>query len=237
MSSSVIRILIAPVGFIVFLLLLFPVRLEAQQHYVGVRGGAVAGKARIKPTVESKYFMPTPVAGISYKYYGTDRFLGGIQIDLNVLQKGFKTIPESSKPDTSYRRTITAIELPFLWQPHANLFHGHARVFLNLGPYVSYSLSSKEEMVSARDGVLWKGDYVYDSRRDNRLEIGLAGGGGLAIAIRRFELQAEFRYVFGFSDMLKQPMKYPGNPDSSPIDQMNISLGLYYQLFKQKKEK
>lgn len=220
--------MIKAVRYIITLMFLSASVVQAQ-HYVGIRGGATAGKIRMKPLVEAEYLITYPTVGLSYKYYGTDKVLGGIQIDLNIVNKGYKIL-DKVKSDTSYQRTITAVEIPFMWQPHVNLFKGGARLFLNLGPYISYSISSKDKKVSEKNGVLWKRSYPYNSLVDNRLECGLVGGGGFSVAIKRFEVLAEFRYSFGFSDVLKNHTKYKGNPDSSPLDCMSVSVGVYYKL-------
>ena len=47
--------------------------------------------------------------------------------------------------------------------------------------------------------------------RDNRWGYGLAGGGGIAFLIRRFELNFRVRYSFGYSDIVRNRNKYYDN--------------------------
>lgn len=62
--------------------------------------------------------------------------MGAIQVDLEYMQRGFM-YDEVRGGDTSYHRTINTFELPFMWQPHIYVFQRHARVYLNLGVYLS----------------------------------------------------------------------------------------------------
>jgi len=208
---------------------------SAQGHYIGVRGGAGGSKVRFYPKQESKLLMPNPTFGVVYKYLGGDRYLGGVEVDVNYVEKGYKTLLKADS-DSSFQRKLTAIEIPFMWQPHVWMFRNRGRFFLNAGPYLSYNIkSSDEKLVSREKGVLKTYPYKLDNLRDNRLEYGLSLGAGYGVTIAgRFELLAEFRYVFGFSDILKNPNKYPAsNTQESPIDQMNVTLGLHYLFNKQ----
>ena len=81
--------------------------------------------------------------------------------------------------------------------------------------------------------------------RDNRWGYGLAGGGGIALLIRRFEINVRARYYFGLSDIVRNRNKYADNgidgsenpfwatPMRSPLDNLMISVGLNYRFNKQ----
>ncbi|MFQ8804544.1 MAG: hypothetical protein ACLR8Y_04730 [Alistipes indistinctus] len=61
--------------------------------------------------------------------------------------------------------------------------------------------------------------------RDNRFGYGLCGGAGLAFLFgqqRRYEFSVEARYGFGYGDILRNGTKYKGNPDRSPLDNINV---------------
>lgn len=201
------------------------------QHYIGIKGGWGGGSARFLPNKETGIEWGLPSGGISYKFYSNTKFVGGVQVDLQYLGRGFMyDIKKDS--DTSYHRTITSIDLPIMWQPHAYIFHRNARVFLNLGVTFSYNLTSKEYMKSKKEGTFYERDYHFGVTRDNRVGYGLCGGAGLSIFIKRFEIAAEGRYYFGYSDILKNKTKYESNPLRSPLDNINISMALYYRLSK-----
>ena len=70
--------------------------------------------------------------------------------------------------------------------------------------------------------------------RDNKMGYGLVAGAGLGFYVGRFEFVVEARYWFGYSDILKNHTKYEGNPMRSPMDQLNLSLGVFYRLGKSK---
>ncbi len=74
----------------------------------------------------------------------------------------------------------------------------------------SYQLSSDYEDESAKASGMadWKGDYNYKTARDSRWGYGLAGGGGIAFLIRRFEINVRARYYFGLSDIVRNRNKY-----------------------------
>ncbi len=136
----------------------------------------------------------------------------------------------------TYTRSIRAIEMPFMWQPHFYLMNRRARLFLNLGMYVSYYLSQHEAQESIH-GIkeyaypTFDRDYEMLSVRDNRIDFGLTGGLGFGVFFGRFEVLAEARYSFGYSDLMKPNSKYPLNGyNRTPVDMINVSVGLNYRL-------
>lgn len=202
------------------------------QHYLGVRGGWGGGSARFTPARETKLEWGLYSGGLSYKFYTAQKYVGGIQIDLQYMGRGF-AYDLQSKSDSSYHRTINSFELPFMWQPHIYVFQRHGRIFLNLGVYLSYMGGSKYYYKSKKAGIYEEGPYQRELTRDARWGYGLCGGAGIGFLIRRFEIAVEGRYYFGYSDVLRNGTKYQGNPTHSPLDNINISLALYYRLSKE----
>ena len=202
------------------------------QHYLGVRGGWGGGSARFTPARETKLEWGLYSGGLSYKFYTAQKYVGGIQIDLQYMGRGF-AYDLQSKSDSSYHRTINSFELPFMWQPHIYVFQRHGRIFLNLGVYLSYMGGSKYYYKSKKAGIYEEGPYQKQVTRDARWGYGLCGGAGIGFLIRRFEIAVEGRYYFGYSDVLRNGTKYQGNPTHSPLDNINISLALYYRLSKE----
>lgn len=121
------------------------------------------------------------------------------------------------------------------------------RVYLEAAATFSYTFSSRYENEQAREqgDPAWSGDYAYKLPRDNRWGYGLAGGGGVAFLIGRYELNFRVRYYFGYSDVLRNRNKYADNaidgpenpfastPMRSPLDNMMISVGLNYRFNKE----
>ncbi len=200
------------------------------QHYVGVRGGYGNGTVRFFPPAETGSLGGLYNFGVSYKYYTKEKYLGGIELDLQYIQKGY-TQPMPTKPDTVYRHGVNALELPFFWQPHLYVLDRRMRVFLNAGVVFSYNIDAWDETVSKRDGVIEpRADYPMELVRDNRWSYGLCGGFGINYITGRTEFLAEARYNFGYGDLYKNHNKYPGNPLRSPIDNIYVSVGVYFRL-------
>ena len=73
----------------------------------------------------------------------------------------------------------------------------------------------------------------------------MAGGGGIAFLIKQFELNFRVRYYFGYSDIVRNRNKYADNatdgsenpfyatPLRSPLDNLNISIGVSYRFNKE----
>lgn len=202
------------------------------QHYIGVRGGWGGGSARFTPARETRLEWGLYSGGLSYKFYTAQKYVGGIQADLQYMGRGF-AYDLQSKSDSSYHRTINSFELPFMWQPHIYVFQRHGRIFLNLGVYLSYMGGSEYYYKSKKAGIYEEGPYQKQVTRDARWGYGLCGGAGIGFLIRRFEIAVEGRYYFGYSDVLRNGTKYQGNPTHSPLDNINISLALYYRLSKE----
>lgn len=200
------------------------------QHFIGLKGGMGGGSIRLNPTTEQNTMWGLPSFSLQYQYIGGDYIFGGIEVDLNYTQKGYITLPRMDS-DTSYRRKVNTIELPFLWHPYVDMFKNKFRLFLNAGPYLAYNISSSYETVSQERGVLESGDYEWDPLRDNRLEYGLMGGAGFSLQItKNIDILGEFRYTLGFSDLLKNPNKYSGNPYESPLSLMSVLVGVSYKI-------
>ncbi len=205
------------------------------QHYFGVKGGFGGGSINIKPTPEKETVWGLPTYGISYRYIGGDLYFGGIEINLQYTQRGYRTlditeIEGGGENIDSYTRRVNTVEIPFMWHPYFHMFNEKATVFFNAGPYLGYNVSSTYEHANNVDGVTSTGTYEWDPHKDNRYEYGLMGGVGLGIDITSYiDVQAEFRYTFSFTDIYKTPNKYPGNPSQSPLTLMNFTFGVNYK--------
>lgn len=222
------------------------------QHTFGVTAGYGMSNARFEPQMETRAQWGKYSTGVSWRYYGTQRFAGGFGIDLEFLQQGFSFAPNASlvedKKDYQwYSRKINSVMLPIVWQPHFYMMRNRVRVYLEAAATFSYNFSSTYENEYARDRgeTHWKGDYDFKLPRDNRWGYGLAGGGGIAFLIRRFELNFRARYYFGFSDIVRNRNRYADNADDgaenpfwatpmrSPLDNITISIGLSYRFNKE----
>ena len=157
------------------------------QHTLGFTAGYGMASARFDPKQEMKGMWGIYTAGLTWRYYGTQRFVGGFGIDLEFLQQGFSfatnaSLVEEPKDFRYYTRHINSVMLPIVWQPHIYMLRHRVRVYLEAAATFSYQLSSDYEDESAKASGMadWKGDYNYKTARDSRWGYGLAGGGGIA---------------------------------------------------------
>ncbi|GHV00999.1 hypothetical protein FACS1894159_08030 [Bacteroidia bacterium] len=200
------------------------------QYYVGAKVGYGGGTARLYPEQEMAYAWGYKSGGLSWKYYSPERVVGAVQVDLEFTERGYRINNYGNNLDSSYFRHLSSVIIPFSWQPHIYFFNRHLRVFLNAGINISYNFSSSVQLVSAREGPLMSEKWPMLTNRDNRLGYGLSGGLGLGVLTGRLEYFVEGRYYFGYSDILKNRNVYPTNPLRSPLDNLNLSFGVFYRL-------
>lgn len=228
--------------------LLFCLPAEAQQvkpeFYVGVRGGI--GGGTISTRRAKKAVFGFPEGGLSVIYKGRIKYFDALQGEVNYARSGFRWLAKAQS-DSSYTRTIDAVEIPFMWHPNITMFRENFSIFLNAGPYVSYAVSSHEYYRG--DDVetsTWRNrdnKYEFNPGRDNRLGYGLLGGVGVSYLIGgRVLIQAEARFKWEMNDLFKNQNHYilPTQSESQ-ISQYRVSLGIYYRFgekrVRQKREK
>lgn len=226
------------IKYAVLTLLVFCTTGAHAQHYFGVRGGYGSGSSRFYPQQEMGTVWGLYSGGVSWKFYSSEPYVGGIEVDALLMQQGFrrysKTIVQQDFPGdtTGYsQRKMNTVMVPLFWQPHMYMFKQRMRLFLNLGVTFSYVIDSREIIGSRINGVV--SDEVYEMRttRDNRVGYGLCGGFGATWATgRRLEVFAEARYYFGYSDILKNRTKYESNPMRSPLDGLQLAIGAYWRV-------
>ncbi len=234
----------------VLVLALTPLAASAQ-HTFGFMAGYGMNSGRLTPKMETRSLWGAYTGGVSWRYYGHQKFIGGFGIDLEFIQQGFSFAPNASQVEDKkdylwYTRNVNSIMMPIVWQPHFYMAKNRVRVFLEAAATFSYNLSSKyeNEYAKARGADDWKGDYEFRTERDNRWGYGLAGGGGVALLFGRYELAFRARYYFGFSDIVRNRNKYAENsmdgsenpfwytPLRSPMDNLTITVGLSYRFNK-----
>ena len=222
------------------------------QHTLGVVGGVGMSNGRFQPHQETRAIWGQYNAGLTWRHYGSQRAVGCFGLDLELMQQGFSFATNASRVDDPseylyYTRRINSVMLPVVWQPHVYLFNHHLRVFLEAAATFSYNLSSTYESEQARENgdPAWKGTYRFKTPRDNRFGYGLAGGGGIALLVKQLEVQVRVRYYFGYSDIVRNRNKYAGyttdgtenpfyaTPLRSPLDNLNISVGVSYRFNKE----
>ena len=244
------RLILAVAGF-------FAVQGALAQHTLGVIGGYGMGSGRFDPKQETRAIWGLYSGGLTWRYYGTQRFVGAFGVDLEFQQQAFSFATNASQVDERetanylyYTRRINSMVLPVVWQPHVYLLRNHVRVYLEAAATFFYNFSSTWEQeyfidTQTREKGTEGGTYTFKVPRDNRWGYGLAGGGGIAFLIRRFELNFRVRYYFGYSDIVRNRNRYYDNADDgpenpfyttpmrSPLDNLTISVGLSYRFNKE----
>lgn len=210
------------------------------QHYIGVKGGYGLAYSRTEaaPLVFNRWMFNKFSGGVMWKYYssgkfttGVEKVAGGIAVELEFMQQGYE-YAEIKNGSNTIRRDVNSIIMPILWQPHINMAKDKFRIFLNVGVTFSYYMNYSY-LHTVDDGTIVASErYTFKTFRDNMWGYGLCGGLGFNVVAGKFDILMEARYYFGFSDILKNSSKYPGNPIRSPLDSVNISLGVYYRIGK-----
>ncbi len=220
------------------------------QHVLSVTGGAGMTSGRFYPKQEMRSQWGALTAGVSWRHYTKERFLGGFGVDVEWMQRGFSFVPysylyEDKKQYKYYDREINTIMVPIVWQPHVYLFKRHVRVYIEAAATFCYNFES----TFRNDYTGTSGKYHFKSVRDNRFGFGLAGGGGLDVLVGQVEFGVRARYYFGYSDILRNRNKYYDNaldetirkgenpfyltPLRSPLDNLNIVLRVGFRFKKE----
>lgn len=223
------------------------------QHYIGAKagyGGAMGRLFSIYGKTESAMVWNKYTAGVMWKYYSAQPVVGGVSVELEYQQRGYRIFdggdiyrPAVISDTTSYRsrtRTVNSITLPLIWQPHLYFANRHVRVFLNAGFTVTYNTGIGEELTSERweNGVMISSEttpYKMQVSRDNRWNYGFLGGFGVGVLTGRAEIFAEARYYYGMCDILRTSTKYTFNEESgirSELDNLFVTVGVFFRLGK-----
>lgn len=217
------------------------------QHTVGVFGGMASATARFFPKQDMKSVWGLGNFGASWRYYSLPRFVGAVGADLELLQRGFsygytyKTVLDEKGNEqreySYYTRQLNSLMMPLVWQPHFYMVNNHVRVYLEAALTFSYNFGG-DYSYSDKDE---SGKYDWRIERDNRWNYGLAGGGGIALLLGRYEVGFRARYYYGYADLLRNRNKYYNNatdgaenpfsytPLKSPIDNLTFNITLAYR--------
>lgn len=212
---------------------------SAQRQYFGIKGGWGEGDVRLYPHWTSPPVWGKWNGGFYWVYYGGgkpnsylyDHVAGGVAVEVEFLQRGFQyaALDRNTKRYT-YGRHINSIMVPLMWQPHVFLADEKIRLFLNAGATASFNLNSMEYYIDNETGKVEEYEYEFQTVRDNRFMYGLVVGLGGGLNMGRWEVMTEFRYYFGYSDIVKRKTIYAGTQFlRSPLDNINLSIGIAYR--------
>ena len=145
------------------------------QHTLGFTVGYGMGNGRFQPQQEMRAIWGLYSGGLSWRYYGKQRFVGGFGIDLEFQQKGFSFATNASQVEEKkdylyYTRHVNSVVLPIVWQPHFYMLRNHVRIYLEAAATFSYNISStyENEQARANGSAGWKGDYPFKNVLDRK---------------------------------------------------------------------
>src|SRR5665647_1844543 len=165
-------------------LVMSQVRLDKPEMYLGASAGVTESMVIFKPSVSQGYLRGYN-GGIVFRYIAEKNV--GMQAELNFFQRGW------TEKTGLYSRQLNYIELPFM----THIYIGKKnRVFLNLGPKISYLISEntlKNETTNkeTQDTTLVQNPFDY----------GLCAGLGVLFNIKGQIYQLDTRVNYGLSDI------------------------------------
>ena len=193
---------------LLFLVFLLPLSLCGQQRdsvpavnrlQIGVGGGFMQHEVDFTPTANGETLQGTSF-GVGLRYF--DNHLVGFQAELGITNAGWKENLDDSF-SSLYERKITYAELLILSQ--LSIGKGAFQPMLQGGPYLSFPLRDKESIPT---------EYVpptttttlpqyYDFELPYRVNYGVQVGAGFNLELGPLTIQADARYLIGFSDLIK----------------------------------
>jgi len=159
-------------------------RLDKPEMYIGVNLGATESLVGFTPTIDQG-FLQGYNGGIVFRYVG-DKY-AGFQAELNYSQCGW------IEKTGLYSRRLNYVELPFL----THFYLGNkGRVFLNIGPKISYLMSEKEINDGTSDT-----ETQHTKLIQNPFDYGLCAGLGFLFNLKGNVFQLETRGYYALSDV------------------------------------
>ncbi|MCM1077302.1 MAG: PorT family protein [Bacteroides sp.] len=191
--------------------LVLPFGAKAQREYspnfaIGGRAGVTMSTVSFSPEVHKKMCQGMTM-GIAARY--TEEKYFGLIAEINFTQRGWEEdFAEDEAPQFSYRRTLNYVSIPLL--THIYFGSKKFRGFVNLGPEVSFMLSSSIDANFDYKNYASVPDFPQGFRNneqlsmdiDRKFDYGIAGGAGLELIIkRRHSIMLEGRYYFGLGNI------------------------------------
>jgi hypothetical protein len=159
-------------------------RLDNPELYIGVTLGSTASMVMFSPTIAQDYILGYN-GGFVFRYIAEKNV--GVQAELNFSQRGW------SESTGLYSRQLNYIELPFL----THIYIGKKnRIFLNVGPKISYLLSEKVIVNNTLNS-----ENQHTTLIQNPFDYGLCAGLGFMFNIKHNVYQLDTRASYSFNDV------------------------------------
>ena len=200
--------------------------------YLGGKAGATFSSMQFSPHVKQALVQGV-TAGMTVRY--TEENIFGLIGEVCITQRGWKEGFEKEDGPLKYDRKLTYITLPVL----CHIYFGSSKVkgFVNLGPSVSYmlssSISSNFDYLNPDTGP----DSPFHYRETeqmalpvkNKMDYGILGGAGVEFVIaRRHSIMLEGRYYFGLGSIFSSKKRDPFS--ASRCTSIEVSLGYMFRV-------
>ena len=188
---------------LLFLLLLLPLlslrgqgdSTDYRRLQLGVVGGQQYSEVDFTPNSDVNT-LTGRTYGVALRYF--DRQLVGFQAEVAYEQAGWR---EDFEDGSTYERTTDYVELQLLTQ--FSVGRGWIQPMLQAGPYFSYPLREEEVLPPSFDPADYPLGTYYGQPLERRLNYGLRAGLGLNLEFGPVTLQADGRYLQGFSNLVR----------------------------------
>lgn len=194
------------------------------QHLIGVKWGYGISNVGFSIDMAHKAIKSPANFGIYYTYYHSlwkSMPYFGLHTGIEFSEMGYVEIT-GKDPDiieTEYR--YKAIDIPLMTQFRVDFWK--MRIMLGIGAFGSYIVST-----DVSGGV---------PSTTNRMGGGIIGGGGLAVKFHPLEIQIDCSYKYALSHFLNPQIYSTEHWVYTHANQMQISVGLFYNLSKKKRNK
>lgn len=201
------------------------------KFYLGAKGGATLSRMQFNPHARQAMRQGV-VMGLTARY--TEEKVFGLIGELLFEQRGWREGFEPGE-NFNYSRCLNYITLPVL----THIYFGNERIkgFVNLGPSVSYMISSSitadfDYMNPASvEGFPMQYRSVEQMAMEvqNKFDYGIVGGLGVEINIaRRHSFMLEGRYYFGLGNIFHSSKKDVFSASRNTV--IEVSLGYMFRL-------
>ena len=201
------------------------------KFYLGAKGGATWSKMQFNPHARQAMRQGI-MMGVAARY--TEEKIFGIMAELLFEQRGWREGFEPGE-DFSYSRCLNYITLPVL----THIYFGNERIkgFVNLGPSVSYMISSsisadfdyRNPASVAGFPMQYRSVEQMAMEVHNKFDYGILGGVGMEITVaRRHSLMLEGRYYFGLGNIFHSSNKDVFSASRNNV--VEVSLGYMFRL-------
>ncbi|MFK8165442.1 MAG: porin family protein [Lewinella sp.] len=164
---------------------------------IGVGGGVMQHEVDFTPSANVEAIQGTSF-GVGLRYF--DNNLVGFQAELGISSAGWQENLDTLF-SSLYERKITYAEILILSQ--LSIGKGAFQPMIQGGPYLSFPLQDEESIPSEYVPPVTNTQLYYDFELPFRVNYGLQIGVGFNLELGPITIQADGRYLIGFSDLIK----------------------------------